>query len=82
MRSLFAREILKEVKKYNGLPFTTRWLTKKYGVAKTNLAIREMNKAGMLRLYPPLPDTGKGLVSQAEHSVYVDDEPIILTQLK
>ncbi|MDP2750961.1 MAG: type II methionyl aminopeptidase, partial [Nanoarchaeota archaeon] len=81
VRSLFAREILKEIKKYNGLPFTTRWLTKKFPLVKVNLALREMNNSGMIRVYPPLPDTEKGLISQAEHSVYVDDEPIILTKL-
>ncbi len=81
LRSTFAREIFKELEKYNGLPFTTRWLTKKFSLVKVNLALKEMSNNGMLRVYPPLPDSAKGLVSQAEHSLYVDDIPIILTKI-
>ncbi len=82
LRMQFSREILREIKKYEGLPFTTRWLTKKFSLVKVNLAFKEMSQSGMIRVYPPLSDTGHGLISQAEHSVYVDDEPIVLTRLK
>ena len=80
VRNLITRQVLKEVKTYNGLPFTTRWLTRKFGV-KAKFALREMEQLGMLHSYAPLADKGKGLVSQAEHSILVDDigKVVVLT---
>ena len=81
VRSPIAREILKEIETYHGLPFTTRWLTKKFG-AKANLGLRELIQAGAIKDYPPLAEINKGIVSQAEHSILVDnDEIIVLTKL-
>ena len=82
VRSLFARQILQDLQQYNGLPFTTRWLSRKHGIGKTKLAIRELLKAGIIRGYPKLPDVKKGFVSQAEHSVLVFDKPIVITKLE
>lgn len=80
VRSPITRQVLQEIKKYNGLPFAKRWLTKKFGAAKTSFAIRELTQLGMLDSHPPLVDKGQGLVSQAEHSVIVKDKPIIYTK--
>jgi len=82
VRSPMARQVLQEVKKYKGLPFASRWLTKKFGVAKTSIALRELSQLGMLDAHPPLLDKSQGLVSQAEHSVIVKDKPIIYTKNK
>lgn len=81
VRSQFARELLKTIQIYNGLPFALRWLSRIHGETKTNFGIRELLNAGIIRGYPPLPDMKKGLVSQAEHSVIVGDKPIILTNV-
>ena len=83
VRNSITRQVLKEIESYNDLPFTTRWLTKKFG-AKAKFALREMEQLGMLHSYAPLADKDKGLVSQAEHSVLVDDtgEVVILTSGK
>jgi len=80
VRSLFTRQIMKEVGKYNELPFAKRWLIDKFGLAKTSFAIRELNNLEILREYPPLVDKNHGLVSQAEHTLIVKDKPIILTR--
>ncbi|PIN80459.1 type II methionyl aminopeptidase [Candidatus Woesearchaeota archaeon CG10_big_fil_rev_8_21_14_0_10_32_9] len=82
VRSPMARQVLQEIKKYNGLPFASRWLTKKFGVAKTSIALRELSQLGMLDAHPPLLDKAQGLVSQAEHSVIVKDKAIIYTKNK
>jgi len=82
VRNPMTRQVLKEVKKYKGLPFASRWLTKKFGVAKTSIALRELSQLGMLDAHPPLLDKSQGLVSQAEHSVIVKDKPIIYTKNK
>jgi len=79
-RSMMTRQVLAEIKKYQGLPFTTRWLMRKFGVGKVNFALREMYEKDMLQAHPPLLDKGKGLVSQAEHSMIVREKLIVYTK--
>jgi len=59
VRSLFAREILKEIQKWNGLPFTTRWLTKKFPAVKVNFALKELLQHRVIRGYAPLAEVKK-----------------------
>ncbi|MGM5487605.1 MAG: type II methionyl aminopeptidase [Nanobdellota archaeon] len=79
VRSQFARSILKEIETYNELPFTTRWLMGKFPKAKVLMGLKELLAAGVIRQYPPLVETNKGIVTQAEVSILVDDPPIVLT---
>lgn len=79
-RSMMTRQVLAEIKKYQGLPFTTRWLMRKFGEGKVNFALREMYGKDMIQAHPPLLDKGKGLVSQAEHSMIVRDKLIVYTK--
>jgi methionyl aminopeptidase len=79
VRNMITRKILKEIETYEGLPFTTRWLTKKFPIGSVNLALRDLLNHKIIRDYPPLPDKAKGIVSQAEHSLLIDDKVIILT---
>lgn len=82
VRSLFAREILKEIQPLNGLPFCMRWLYKKHHKGKVDFALREMDKLDMIRLYPPLPDSQNGLVTQFEHTLLITKEGCeILTKI-
>ena len=82
VRSTITREILKEIGTYEGLPFAKRWLIKRFG-AKANLALRELRQFGMIHEFPPLVEVNKGIVTQAEHSILIDDEGevIVLTKL-
>ncbi len=80
VRSPFAREVLKKIETYEGLPFTTRWLSKEFGVGKTKLALKELNRAGIIHPHPPLKEIGNGLVSQHEHTFLVRDNPVITTK--
>lgn len=81
VRSPVTREVLKEIETYEGLPFALRWLTRKFG-PKANFAMRELLQLGVIKDYPPLVEVNKGIVSQAEHSILVDNgEVIILTKL-
>ncbi len=75
-----SRKVLAEIEKYNGMPFSSTALFKVFGKPKVLFALREMRQLGMLREHPPLVDKDKGLVSQAEHSVIVLDEPIVYTR--
>ena len=79
VRDPITRNILLEIKTYKGLPFAKRWLERKFGVPKTNFALRQLITKGCLEEHPPLVDKG-GIVSQAEHSVIVLDKPIVFTR--
>lgn len=81
IRSPFSRDVLKEIEKYKGLPFTTRWLARKFPIGKVNFALRDLLNQGIIKDYPSLPDMNKGLVSQAEHSLLIDDKVEVLTRI-
>ena len=74
VRNPFARDILREIDKYNALPFTTRWFTRKFPLFKVNNGLRELLQQNIIKHYPPLVEVAKGLVSQAEHTVLVTDD--------
>ncbi|MFC1648507.1 type II methionyl aminopeptidase [Nanoarchaeota archaeon] len=80
VRNMMARKLLKDIKEYKGLPFTTRWLTKKHSLGVVKLGLRELIQNNILNEYPPLIDKEDGIVSQAEHTVIVRDKPIITTK--
>ena len=80
VRDPISRNVLKEIKTYKGLPFAKRWLEEKFGTAKTNFAIKQLTHLECLQHHPPLFDTNRGIVSQAEHSVIVGKKPIVFTR--
>lgn len=80
VRLNFVREIQNVILNYNGLPFTPRWLSN-FSEAQIKFALNTFKQLGILKEYPPLVEKNNGYVSQAEHTVLVDDEPIILTKI-
>jgi len=81
-RNMITRQVIKEIETYHNLPFCSRWLQKKFGIGKTRMALKEMEKLGMIKEYPPLIDQNHGLVSQAEHTVIIrKDKAEILTTI-
>ncbi len=80
IRDMFARKVLKEIEQYNGLPFATRWLAKKFPLNQLRFALSRLVREGILRDYPPLPEVAGGLVSQTEHSLYIGKEIEVLTK--
>jgi methionyl aminopeptidase len=82
VRNMITRQVLSEIGKYRGMPFTTRWLARKFPLVKVNYALRELSQLDVIRAYPPLPERAGGLVSQAEHTMIVEDPVIITTKLR
>lgn len=81
IRDQTARQLLQKIKIFEGLPFATRQITsKELTPAKIALGLRSLQLNGNLRPHPPLIEISNGLVSQAEHTFYVDDEVIVLTK--
>ncbi len=79
-RSLYARKVLDFVKPFNGLPFTTRWLTRAIPKSQAQLGLRELLKEDIIRGYPPLPEVAGGRVAQFEHSMIVKDKTVVYTR--
>ncbi len=71
-----SKEIIKYVLDYSGLlPFAQRWLDKKFrSRLLVSAALKEMIQKQVVITYPVLKDTGNGIVSQAEHTVYIDKD--------
>ncbi len=63
-----ARQLMEEIlKKYKTLPFAKRW------VKASGVILAKLVREGVLRAYPVLTEISKGLVSQAEHTVIVEE---------
>ncbi len=80
VRSPYARKIVEFVKPQKGLPFTMRWLTRKFGKGPTALGLRELQQQGIIKSYPQLAEISGGMVSQFEHSMIVKDKPVVYTR--
>ncbi len=66
-------------KNFNQLPFSPRWLQGKIPANQIMPAITMLAKADALQSYPLLMEQGKGLVSQAEHTVIVHENDTEVT---
>ena len=81
VRTQISKEILDFiVEEYRTLPFTKRWLLKKFPEFKVNFALNNLEKEGIINQYKQLPEKSKGIVSQAEHTLLIDDKVKILTK--
>ncbi len=81
VRDMTTRNILKEIEKYKELPFAKWWLEEKFPLFRVNIALRQLENAGIIKGYPPLADRENGLVSQAEHTILVEEnKAVILTK--
>ncbi len=63
------------ISNYGMLPFAERWLIKEFR-SKLLLknALKEMLRMQVIKAYPVLKEAGDGLVSQAEHTVLIEEE--------
>ncbi len=80
VRSRMARELLREIEKYNGLPFAKRHLAKRLSPMKISIGLRELLQNKNLEAYPPLVEVNKGIVSQHEHSFIIGEKLRVLTK--
>jgi methionyl aminopeptidase len=79
VRSPIAREVLDfVVDEYKTLPFCSRWIVKKFG-AKALFGLKQLETNGNLHNFPQLVEASDKKVSQAEHTVLIDDEKKVTT---
>ncbi|WP_457611798.1 type II methionyl aminopeptidase [Methanocaldococcus sp.] len=76
IRLLKAKKMLDEIaKKYPFLPFAERWVLKD---EKDKIALNSLLKANAIYGYPVLKEREGGIVSQAEHTIYITENKIIV----
>ncbi|MDI6720901.1 MAG: type II methionyl aminopeptidase [Candidatus Aenigmarchaeota archaeon] len=79
VRNPDARKIIQQLEAFSGLPFSERWI-KGISPFKIRLAMRELRQANALYEYPVLKEVRKGIVSQAEHTIIVKENPVVTTK--
>ena len=73
------KDVLKYIiEKYKTLPFSEREVEKKFGALKTKLALRNFARMGILYDHKVLLEKKGSHVAQFEHTIIIDDKPIIL----
>ena len=61
-------------KRYHGLPFAERWLHSIQDDVTKNL--QKLLRSGVVSYYPILDELGKGMVTQAEHTVMINKDSV------
>ena len=80
-RSSLAREVLQFIKKeYDTLPFCSRWIIKSFG-SKALFGLRELEAAGILHQFAQLIEVSGSKVSQAEETILIEKDNVIVTTL-
>ncbi|NYZ76705.1 type II methionyl aminopeptidase, partial [Candidatus Micrarchaeota archaeon] len=71
-----SRKIVEHViMNYGTLPFAERWIRKEFpSKLLVSAALKELLESHFIKGYPVLRDAGKGLVSQAEHTILVTED--------
>jgi len=73
------RELLQFLKEtYKTRPFCKRWLERK-GFKKINFSLKTLEQQGILHNFPVLIEKSKKPVSQAEHTIIILKEDVIVT---
>ncbi len=73
-RSSLAREVLNFiVDEYRTLPFCSRWLVKKFGT-RALFALHQLEDNGNLHQFAQLVESSGTKISQAEHTILINDE--------
>lgn len=78
-----SRRIVQWILENHGLlPFAERWLRKEFtSKMLVSVSLKELLVNGIIRGYPVLREAGNGLVSQAEHTIVIEEKGArILTQ--
>jgi len=68
VRGRTERKLLKKIQKFNGLPFSSRWLEMN---AREKMALNKLVNQEVVKHYPVLKEVEAGMVAQAEHTVLV-----------
>lgn len=81
-RNSEARKLLTFIQnEFKTLPFSKLQLTKKFPSTTLNLTLNTLEKESILHQYNQLPEeTPDSIISQSEHTIIIQDKPIITTK--
>lgn len=72
VRGRIERQLLKQIRSFEGLPFTSRWFDS-FG-ARQRMALNKLVQADIVHSYPVLKEVNGGTVVQAEHTVILTED--------
>lgn len=72
VRGKVERQLLNEIREFNGLPFSPRWFSD-FG-ARQKMALNKLVQADVVHSYPVLKEVRGGIVVQAEHTVVLAED--------
>jgi len=73
IRNNDARKILEYIiEEYNQLPFCSRWIVNVFGT-RALISLSQLEQNGNLHQYAQLVEVGKGIVSQAEDTILIEE---------
>jgi methionyl aminopeptidase len=64
---------------FKSLPWASRWLYGKAGNINVEIALKTLQRAGVIHGYPVLLEGKNGMVSQFEHSIFVSEAGAIVS---
>ena len=67
------------MEEYGNLPFCSRWLIKEFGI-KALFGLKQLEQNKNIHQFSQLVESGNGIVAQAEHTIFIDNEVIITTK--
>lgn len=79
MRSEICQYLMDRIKRFQGLPFAIHdIMSEEFSLVEVEEGVDALLKAGVIAGYPPLVEEGHGMVAQAENSILVDNEGVVL----
>lgn len=83
VRDPISRKVLQFIiQEYKTLPFAKRWLVKKFKLGEVNFALSTLERGNIIKQYNQLPEISGGIVSQAEHTLLIQDKVKVLTKIE
>jgi len=70
VRDRRARQVMEELDAFDDLPFAARWLDS----SRSEMALRTLKNADIIKGYPVLKESDGQLISQAEHTMIVTED--------
>ncbi len=81
VRNVYAKRVMDYIyTEYRTMPFSQRWLYSKFTKLEVNVAMINLVKEKIIQNYAVLPERGKGMVAQFEHTIRVGDK--VLTKVE
>jgi methionyl aminopeptidase len=76
IRDTNARKLIEEIKQYNGLPFSERWIGKSMSAFNKKFAISQLIKNNIFKPAQVLKDIDNSIVTQFEKTILIEEDNV------